>query len=217
MQSSCVADGAGSSPDGWLEAEQEVPAPPYHSINQDPVIPYPVATMGRLVLPPAGFDEPSGSRTLPAVLRRIRRSSANMRSGEEITEGQDSEASSSGVTSEAQRSEQRNVSQRWWRPVEGNESLRMSMSGGGARTPDRLEVRTSPDEEVEASGATPPPQIQHQQRVSYLSQSDFRPGTGTSMVNRLFFTWGLNHSLPERIMLERIFFYPDADTSRKLL
>jgi hypothetical protein len=150
MQSSRGDVGAGSSADGWLEAEQEVPAPPYHAISQDPVIPYPVATMGRLVLPPAGFDEPSSSsRTLPAVLRRIQRSSANIRAGEEAVDSQEFEASNAGGASDAQLPEQLNMRRR---PVKDNESVRSGNNEEEDRAQQRLEVRGPPHQEVDASG-----------------------------------------------------------------
>lgn len=177
MQSSSTGtDGAGGSSVGWSEADQEIPAPPYHTITQDPVIPvpYPVATMGRLVLPPAGFGDPS-NRTLPAVLRRIRRGSGHRRPEDD------------GDGPEARRSVERNTG--WNRPTDlalyNNESLgiseetdEISWRGGGASShPDYQEPAGGQTSGTQRGVSPAAPQHQQEQRYSYLSQSDFQPGS----------------------------------------
>ena len=187
MQSSSTGtDGAGGSSVGWSEADQEIPAPPYHTITQDPVIPvpYPVATMGRLVLPPAGFGDPS-NRTLPAVLRRIRRGSGHRRPEDD------------GDGPEARRSVERNTG--WNRPTDlalyNNESLgiseetdEISWRGGGASShPDYQEPAGGQTSGTQRGVSPAAPQHQQEQRYSYLSQSDFQPGRctlGSAVKNR---------------------------------
>lgn len=56
-----------------LDVSTEQNAPSYNSIHQDPVISYPVATLGRLVLPAFDQNIPSSSTTLPSSLRRVLR------------------------------------------------------------------------------------------------------------------------------------------------
>ena len=57
-----------------FDVSSEQDAPPYSSIHQDPVISYPVATLGRLVLPapPHPVDRTS-CNTLPSMIRRVMR------------------------------------------------------------------------------------------------------------------------------------------------
>jgi len=55
-----------------LSSDQD--APPYSSIHQDPVISYPVATLGRLVLPaPPHQMDRTTCNTLPSMIRRVMR------------------------------------------------------------------------------------------------------------------------------------------------
>lgn len=170
---SCSGEGAAGG--GWSEedtADQEVPAPPYHSINQDPVIPYPVATLGRLVLPPADFGDvsasSSSSRTLPAVLRRMRRTQATGqdRRSEEVEEERQGQIYGTGGTEQRQC---RSGPQTACRPhSEEPSSGRNSGEGGAGGQP------FGSEEGVVAASPS--------QRHSYLSQSDFHPVAGPARV-----------------------------------
>jgi len=71
-----------------LDVSTEHDAPPYNSIDQDPVISYPVATLGRLVLPAFDQEMTSSSSTLPSSVRRVLRIQAN--AAENLTENQSS-------------------------------------------------------------------------------------------------------------------------------
>ena len=71
---------------GISDVSTEHDAPPYNTIDQDPVISYPVATLGRLVLPALDQEITSSSSTLPSSVRRVLRIQANV--GEELTENQ---------------------------------------------------------------------------------------------------------------------------------
>ena len=70
----------------FSDVSTEHDAPPYNTIDQDPVISYPVATLGRLVLPSLDQEMTSSSSTLPSSVRRVLRIQANV--GEELTENQ---------------------------------------------------------------------------------------------------------------------------------
>merc|ERR1711915_67332 len=72
-----------------FDVSSEQDAPPYSSIHQDPVISYPVATLGRLVLPqpphyfgngasPSRSEGPgtNSCNTLPSMIRRAMRDSS---------------------------------------------------------------------------------------------------------------------------------------------
>jgi len=60
-------------PSHTLDLSSDQDAPPYSSIHQDPVISYPVATLGRLVLPgpPHPLGTSNTSNTLPSMIRRV--------------------------------------------------------------------------------------------------------------------------------------------------
>jgi hypothetical protein len=194
MQSASRDVAATTSTNGWPEADQEVAAPPYNTIMRDSLIPYQVATMGRLVLPPGSLDDQS-SRTLPAVLRRMRLRSENRR---EIGEGSCPEAECRGPPAdrstavEARRPRDRNGGY-----DRGTDSARLdrfrgdfltssdaaygiSMRNRGGGDPDHEAVSAGEIQETNrgASPSVAPAQQQPvQHRYSYLSQSDFLPGT----------------------------------------
>jgi len=173
MQSGSVGVVAPTGLD-WMEADQAIPAPPY---SQDPVIPYPVATLGRLVLPPGGLNEPSSSRTLPAVLRRMRRRSANSRAETQ------NEASDEAVR------QSRDLNAVLWTrmtdcaiaasPPHRGESLGLGEEdgeNGGGGHPDRCACSAGEESQDSNRGAALVTPTQQLQRYSYLSQSDFLPG-----------------------------------------
>jgi hypothetical protein len=182
MQSGSVGVGAPSGLD-WMEADQAIPAPPY---SQDPVIPYPVATLGRLVLPPGGLTEPSSSRTLPAVLRRMRRRSANSRaetqneaSDEAIRQSRDLNAvlwtrmTDCAIAGTPHRGESL-----------GNGGEEDGENGGGGH-PDRCACSAGDESQYSNRGTALVTPTQQLQRYSYLSQSDFLPGAVCECSDRI--------------------------------
>lgn len=163
---------------GWMEVDPEIPAPPYNAISQDPIITYPaVATMGRLVLPPGGLITDPSSRTLPAVLRRMRRVSGPHRTRDEG--GGHSECNSENVSSRCEQHQRRNSGE----ISENVDGTRIRVCGSTSSDPDRRlgPLREFRDPLREASVGGPPDHPQPQlQRYSYLSQSDFPPDRSAS-------------------------------------